>query len=303
MVGAGLDGAPEGVVEGCDGAEELAEPEGLPGALDGPDVLGPLPALDDGGLCGVLGALDGGPVGVVLGPDDGVEEPDDPGVPGVLGVPLGGPLGGPLGVLPDGPLGVLGEVLGVPVGVLLGVLLGVPGLPAPLSAIICPLGSKRTCACHRVLGSAARSMSIRIVVCAPGARIPDTALSSIHGASGVAVHETGPGPEFHSVTVTSPGMFERCVTLMFSCPAAVLGGGPGTLAVVADGSESIGPPSGGAVGRPGPAEPEPDEDDTGITAATTCAVTSSPPGSGPPPILPPATGIAGPVPRLSVGRG
>ncbi|NUP47335.1 MAG: hypothetical protein HOW97_08475 [Catenulispora sp.] len=183
----GVDGDGEPVLEGVvlgvplgELAEELV-PVPVPPLEDGL-VLG----LEDGGLCGVLGGLDGGVVGGllggVLGPDVGVEEP-----------------------------GVLGVVEGLP--------LGVPGFPEPLSATVCPPGSKRTCACQAVLGSAPRSTAIRIVVCAPGAMIPDTALRVIHGASGEAVHSTGPEPEFHNVTVTSPGVFERCVTLTFSCPA------------------------------------------------------------------------------------
>jgi len=39
--------------------------------------------------------------------------------------------------------------------------------------------------------------------------VPELWLSLRNGASGVAVQTTGASPEFQSVTVTSPGLFER----------------------------------------------------------------------------------------------
>lgn len=186
-----VDGAVVGFVEGCDGlCEVLAVVEGVVGGL----LAGLLGVGVEGG--GLLGGLD---------------------VVGVLGVLLGGVLGGVLGVLGVllEPPGVLGVLLGV-LGVLLGLPLGGPGRPEPLIATICPLGSKRTCACHVVRGSALWSTVMRIVVCAPGAMMPETALRESQGASAAALQETGAVPEFQSVTVTSFGLLERCVTLMFS---------------------------------------------------------------------------------------
>jgi hypothetical protein len=157
----------------------LLELPGPPWALlDVPLALGP----EDGGLCGVLGVEDGG----------------------LLGVEDGDVLGGLEG-------GVLGVLEGVPDGVPL-------GAPAPVSLIIWPLGSKRTCAVQCPLGSAVWSTTIRIEVWAPGARMPEVAVGVSQGASGVAVQLTGPVPAFQRVTSTSPETFERCVTLMWSSP-------------------------------------------------------------------------------------
>lgn len=256
---------PVGRVGGCDGAGVVVD--GVPlGGPPGP----PWPPLDealppgllDGELCGVLGVLDGGVSdGVLLGLLDELEL-----------------------------LGVVG-----------GVLLGVPGLPLPLSATISPLGSKRTCACQGPSGSARRSTTMRTEVCAPGASMPDTALRLSHRASAVAAQETGAVPEFQSVTVTSRGLFERCVTLMFSWPVPEVGSCDGPA--VADGSGFHGTPPAGGVGVP--------ETGAGVdgvaatTAATTCAVTVSPPGNdapGPPAAFP-ATGTAGPAADGELGRG
>lgn len=273
----------------CDevGGDGEPVPDGLLGEVeDEPGVPGPpgLLALDDGELCGGLELLDALDVLDVLGllgvpgldddglDDDGPDELDE--LPGVVGG------------LPE--------------------LLGGPGLPLPLSATICPLGSKRTCACHGVLGSAAWSTVMRIVVCAPGARMPETALSRSQGTSAEAAQETGAVPEFHRVTVTSPGTFDRCATLMFSCPVPALEVGPGHVLPIAEGSEFIGPPNGGP--PPGPDAGDDADGVAGSTAATTWAVMMSPgsaaPGRPDPTAFrPPAIGSAGPASEPVLGRG
>ena len=196
------DGPPPDELEEPEEPGELGPRDGpppdeleLPG-LPGPVPLGPLwlpleAPLVDGELCGVLGVLTGlvgVPEGVPLGDEDD----------GVVG-PLVGPLEG--------------DVLGVPVGV---PLVPPPEPPTPLIDTIWPLGSKRTCAVHAPLGSAEAATRTWIEVWAPPASMPEVALRLSQAASGLAVQLSASVPEFQSVTSTSFGVFERCVTLMCS---------------------------------------------------------------------------------------
>ena len=284
-----------GVLDDPEELEEAEEPEdpedpgvlGELGPRDGPlpDELGllgppgplalpldaPLPlTLDDGELCGVLGVLTGlvgVPEGVPLGDEDDGED----GVEGVVG-PLDGD--------------VLGVLLGPP-----------PEPPTPLIETIWPLGSKRTCAVHAPLGSAEASTRTWIVVWPPPASMPEVALRLSQGWSGLAVQLSGEVPEFQRVTTTSLGSFERCVTLMCSCPSP-LGSWVGP-SLLCDGSGFTGPLNGRlAPGVPGTEE----EGVVGSTAATTCAVTVSP--GSPVACTLPATGSAGPAAsEVELGRG
>src|SRR5258707_5414573 len=118
--------------------------------------------------------------------------------------------------------------------------------------------------------------------------MPEVALRPSQGASGVAVQLTADVPEFQRVTSTSLGLFERCDTLM--CRSPPPGACDGALSVC-EGSESTGPLNGRLLVAPGVAD---DEGVVGSTAATTCAVTASPPGI-PAECTLPATGSAGPA--------
>nr|WP_194900145.1 hypothetical protein [Catenulispora pinisilvae] len=295
---------PVGVVEGCDEASVplgVPDPEPLGCVADG--EFGLVLGLPEPGLVPVPG-LELGELGE-LGPRDGGSEPPlllgvDAELRGVLGLLVGGLLvGGLLGVLLDGGvLGVVGGVLEPPVGELLGGLLGVlppPPWPSPLIETIWPLGSKRTCAVHGPLGPAEESTSTWIEVWPPPASMPEVALRLSQAASGVAVQLTGPVPEFQRVTSTSAGSFERCDTLMCSCPPA----SGAELVAVCDGSW-IGPLTGVPLVAPGVPGSE-EAAAVGSTAATTCAVTLSSAGS--PVCTLPATGSAGPASELELGRG
>jgi hypothetical protein len=149
--------------------------------------------------------------GVPLGVEDGF-------VDGVVdGVERGGLLGGGVGGLDGVPLGVVGGDVGGVDGVLDGGVVGggvvgggVDGpLPLPLSVTVAPLGSNRTCACHAEDGTVRWSTVISTVCWPPAGTTPDVALIVRNRASGVAVQATGAFPEFHRVTVASPGLFER----------------------------------------------------------------------------------------------
>lgn len=253
------------------------EESGTLGDVEGTELLGEL------GLSEALVLLLDGLLGLAL---------DDAEVCGALGL-LTGPVGVPEGVL----LGLVDGVVGPLDGELLGGLLEVPPEPpTPLMETVWPLGSKRTCAVHGPFGSAEESTKTWIEIWPPPASIPEVALRLSHGASGVALQLTGEVPEFQRVTSTSPGSFERCDTLMCSCPSP-LGSCDG--AEVCDGSGSTGPLKGGLLGAVGA------EDDDGVfgrTAATTCAVTLSPFGTLSECTLP-ATGSAGPACELEPGRG
>jgi hypothetical protein len=265
---------------------------GLPELLELPGLLGLLGPWEGLELLDPLGPL-ALPLVALLAPElAGVE------LCGVLGVLLG-VLTGVLGVLDGVPLGVVDDELGPPDGEL---LLPEPppepppDPPVPLIETIWLPGSKRTCAVHAPFGSAEESTRTWIDVWAPPASMPEVALRLSHGASGLAVQLTGEVPGFHSVTSTSPGLFERCDTLRCSCPAPV-GSCEGVVPVDAD-TGPIGPLTGRLLPRLG----TDDEGVVGSTAATTCAVTVSSPGS-PAECTLPATGSAGPASGLEVGRG
>ena len=136
----------------------------------------------------------------------------------------------PLGGLEDGC------VEGVPDGVVDGGVLGLPvpvPVPLPLSVTVVPLGSNRTCPCQAVGGAVFWSTVIFTVCWPPAGTTPEFWLTVRNGASGVAVQATGALPEFHSVTVTSPGLLERWLTLTLRTPCGApgldaVGSGPGS---------------------------------------------------------------------------
>ena len=286
----GCEDGPEPVPVGDDGPLEEPEPLEEPGPLG---ELGPregaLLLLDEGGLPGLVGPL--GPLALWL---EGAE------LWGVLGL-LTGLVGVPEGVLLEGVDGVLEP----PDGELPLELVGPPGLvgpvgpppepPPPEIETIWPLGSKLTWAVHGPRGASEESTRMWIDVWAPPASMPEVALRVSQGASGDAVQLIGAVPEFQRVTSTSPGLFERCDTLMCSC-VSPLGSCEGPEDC--DGSGSTGP----LKGRLLPTLGAEDAGVVGSTAATTCAATLSPPGSPLERALP-ATGRAGPASGLELGRG